>query len=981
MRPRRLEVDGFTAFRDLQTVDFSEFDLFVITGPTGAGKTSLLDAIALSLYGQVPRMGKHGLGQLVSHGKPEARILLEFSVDGDGYRVSRRLPRRGAQQGRFERWDGSRWADAVERGGIKPVNSAVLDLVKLDFESFCKAIVLPQGEFGRFLKGDPGERRQTLVTLLGLGVYERMGALARERAKELRIRGEQTRTILDEQFADATPAALEAAEAASGQAEAAAGRAAGALASARRADGHREEALKRAEAAGGLAARASGLADQLHGELKACRAAEEARTMAAASREKVQADADATAAQLATCETREAAVTERSGTPEELARLIGAATRREEHEQRVLTATEQLSAAAERQRVLATQAQDQSTRLGENEAALAESRETEAQARRDRDGLTSKRDELRRAMDLVDSAAERIRREERRVVQLTGALATAAATAEAAVGARDVATERLGTLQREHAVAHLVVGLGPDDACPVCERPLSEAPSVDAGINDRLKEAGRLAETAQGEADEAQAHHARTKADVEAATSRIAEAHEGLTVALAGHADEAALREQLESVGKAAVGADAALAEAISRREAAATVAQNAAVDLARARERLDAAADQHRLRSEALEQATSDREGALELLRQRFGDNIPADAGVRLEAARAELAGAVEATRSARRDEAAARMHLGEVERDVQEAARILGLIDVRLGELRARATETLDQATAVGDQMRLVALPQPDEARDRRAGELASWCRTAAAAMDGAKAGCEGTAAQHGNEIVAAATSLALPVSDASVALAVIEAAEQSAAEVRIRADEACSRLAERVEQRIQLETRISDDAAQTAVLDVLATELRADHFIDFVVQETLDVLAVRASEELLRISNGRYSLISDEGNFSVVDHVNADETRSVRTLSGGETFMASLSLALALSKHVSELAGEGLGARLEAVFIDEGFGSLDPETLEEVIDALERLREEDLLVGVISHVPALAERIQSGLRVVKDGNRSTTETVGIA
>ena len=104
-----------------------------------------------------------------------------------------------------------------------------------------------------------------------------------------------------------------------------------------------------------------------------------------------------------------------------------------------------------------------------------------------------------------------------------------------------------------------------------------------------------------------------------------------------------------------------------------------------------------------------------------------------------------------------------------------------------------------------------------------------------------------------------------------------------------------------------------------------------------------------------------------------MNADEQRSVKTLSGGETFMASLSLALALSKHVSDLAGEGLGAHLEAVFIDEGFGSLDPETLEEVIDALERLREDDLLIGVISHVPALAERIRVGLQVRKDGNRS--------
>ena len=79
------------------------------------------------------------------------------------------------------------------------------------------------------------------------------------------------------------------------------------------------------------------------------------------------------------------------------------------------------------------------------------------------------------------------------------------------------------------------------------------------------------------------------------------------------------------------------------------------------------------------------------------------------------------------------------------------------------------------------------------------------------------------------------------------------------------------------------------------------------------------------------------------------------------------------MALSQHVGELATEGLGAKLEAVFIDEGFDQLDPETLEDVIDALERLREGNLMVGVITHVPALAERIRVGLRVQKNGNRS--------
>jgi DNA repair protein SbcC/Rad50 len=173
--------------------------------------------------------------------------------------------------------------------------------------------------------------------------------------------------------------------------------------------------------------------------------------------------------------------------------------------------------------------------------------------------------------------------------------------------------------------------------------------------------------------------------------------------------------------------------------------------------------------------------------------------------------------------------------------------------------------------------------------------------------------------------------------------------------------------------MEERVRDEREQIAVLGELANELRADRFGEYIVEETLLLLAAHASEELLRISDGRYSLVPADGDFRVIDHANADEQRSVKTLSGGETFLASLSLALALSRHVGELATEGLGAKLEAVFIDEGFGTLDPETLEEVIDALERLRADDLVVGVISHVPALAERVRAGLEVRKEEGRS--------
>jgi exonuclease SbcC len=224
-----------------------------------------------------------------------------------------------------------------------------------------------------------------------------------------------------------------------------------------------------------------------------------------------------------------------------------------------------------------------------------------------------------------------------------------------------------------------------------------------------------------------------------------------------------------------------------------------------------------------------------------------------------------------------------------------------------------------------------------------------------------------------MASASEHGLEAADASAALSALEQRAADAMAYKGAAKQSAAALESRLNTRQKLEGQITDDAQKAAVLDAVARELRADHFIEFVIQETLDLLAARASEELLRISDRRYSLVSADGEFSVVDHVNADEQRSVKTLSGGETFMASLSLALALSQHVSDLAGEGLGARLQAVFIDEGFGALDPETLDEVIDALERLRDAELLVGVISHVPEVAARIGDGLEVTRDGSRS--------
>jgi exonuclease SbcC len=110
-------------------------------------------------------------------------------------------------------------------------------------------------------------------------------------------------------------------------------------------------------------------------------------------------------------------------------------------------------------------------------------------------------------------------------------------------------------------------------------------------------------------------------------------------------------------------------------------------------------------------------------------------------------------------------------------------------------------------------------------------------------------------------------------------------------------------------------------------------------------------------------------------VIDHRNADERRPAKTLSGGETFQASLALALALADQLAGLAAGG-AAKLESIFLDEGFGTLDPETLATVADTIEALGNEERMVGIVTHVRELAERVPVRFEVTKTARTSQVE-----
>ncbi len=212
MRPLAIDVKGFTCFRDPQpTLNLAPLSLFAIAGPTGAGKSSILDAITFALYGKVPRMGHGSVKDLISHGSDRMTVTLRFAVRDRTFVVTRTV-RRGTAAGACqldEAFDGG--ATTMLASGAREVSDSVERLVGLDYDAFTHAVILPQGEFARFLKGDPGTRRRILQELLRLTVYGRMQKLAGERSRDAKsLVGALEQQL--ERYADATPDAMTQAE-------------------------------------------------------------------------------------------------------------------------------------------------------------------------------------------------------------------------------------------------------------------------------------------------------------------------------------------------------------------------------------------------------------------------------------------------------------------------------------------------------------------------------------------------------------------------------------------------------------------------------------------------------------------------------------------------------------------------------------------------------------------------------------------------
>jgi DNA repair protein SbcC/Rad50 len=862
MRPVRLELEGFTAFRSPTVIDFTGADLFALAGPTGAGKTSIIDALTFALYGSVPRLvDRRAVAPVISQNLTEARVRLDFTVGDAAYTAVRvvRATRSGAttKEARLQR------GDDVLAGTAAEVSDAVTALLGLPYEHFTTCVSLPQGQFADFLHAEPRRRQDLLVRLLDLGLYERVAGAARQRAALARNRVDVAGGQL-ERLAGATPEARVAA-----------------------------------------AARVDELAT-LEDRLAKDRPQVEDRLSAAAD---ARVRVEAVAAQVA--------LLDGLAVPEGVREL----------------AAELAEADRVRRRCAALDAEAQAA-VADAEADLATLPE--------RATLAARRDDHARRSELAEALARGEVAEAEAADTLTDAEA-AVARARAALAAATDERERVRVALRAQAlVPELVAG----EACPVCGQTVTELPDHDppgdlASAERAVADADKALSAATAALTRSQTQQARVdeklarvRADLAAVIERLAGAPDAETVERDLALVDAAVTA-LDKARQAERDARRAVAAATERHDAvrAREVESRRAFDAARDRvaalgpppaERRDLAADWTALVDWAATRTPA-------LVEQLAEHRHAADAARRDAVER--VAAVIEACRHAGVDVSAC----VDVGAGSDGDADPSGGSTRRTNRGRVRGRHRSGSGARGADSGVLTVIDDPSDASD-------------AAAVVAGEPGAL-LAAWPGEAVVAA----------------------------RARAEQAVVRIDEDLAAAEGLRSEQRAATADQQVADLLATHLAANRFEKWLLDEALHQLVAGASTILDELSAGAYALAVDarSGGFGVVDHTNASQVRSARTLSGGETFLASLALALALADQVAGLAASG-AARLEALFLDEGFGTLDPDTLDIVAAALDELGARGRMVGVVTHVRELAERLPVRFEVRKAAGAAVVERV---
>lgn len=1085
MRLHTLTMQAVGPFAGRHVVDFAALSaggLFLLEGPTGAGKSTVIDAIVFALYGKVASAAasEDRLRSAFAADDTETVVELVFETGSGVYRVRRtpayeRAKRRGTgrarQQATVQLWrltgapesapgavppadagpgddDGALLTvdGQLAAGALATTSRSAADLppegellstrldeagaeltrvVGLDRAQFVQTMVLPQGEFAAFLRADPEQRRGLLQRIFGTEVYERVQQRLDELRREAQRSVTDARTFLQEcaaRFAGASGADEEATAglrdaaadeptsvpglvedrlaALRGQADKAriaAGRAAERATTAATAADEAEQRLRVVRRRVALLAEQDRLAaatEQHTADVArvalARRAAvarpvlrglDDARGALTGARKELRAALDAAPAGLAPAD-EDAALAD-AGLPAALATardtsaaLVATLARVVALEdglgRRAAEVERMRTRRADQERVLADAAELLATRPGGRAALVSELDAATA--------LAATAPARRRALTDAEALLTTLRDLDTATAALTSAAEVRAAAATTALAAVEHET-RLRRARLEGFAGELAAALVPGEECPVCGAVEHPRPA-DLGA-DHVREDDVVAAEERRRAAEEQVG----AADVQVASA--AARTEGLRERVGALAADVAAADEADEVGTTAADPDAsgasdaapdadpgAAARTVERRRTALRAAEAAAAE----RDRLRAAVETHDRETEQVRDQ-----------RTRLAED-QAQLALTLERAERDLAADRTEVEGAREGHPTVLARQGAEQARADGAAALLAALD-----RCAQCGRTVDDRTAALAEV-LAEQELADETSAREAVAAGTDVAAAQRAVDAHVAALarvadgladpEVAAVADEDEATLAARAVALRT-EAGTARTEADTAGAAHGSVRDRAEHAAAAAAQ-VHTASTALTEATASAGPVSRMARLAGGADADNarglsLATYVLVRRFEDVVAAANDRLREMSDGRYELErSDEKEdvrsrrtglaMRVVDHTTGS-ARDPRTLSGGETFYVSLCLALGMADVVMAEAG---GVELGTLFIDEGFGTLDPHTLDAVLAELGHLRAGGRVVGVVSHVEALKQAVAERIEVRRRTDGSSTLTV---
>jgi exonuclease SbcC len=1000
MKPNRLEFEAFGPFPGTEVVEFDPLDdlgLYLVGGPTGAGKTSIFDAMVFALYGKVPgargRGNNTNLRSNFATGTATARTCLEFEAQGAWWRASREpTQRRAAKKGSgettapatatLERHDGTTW-QPVETG-IRKVDAKVVELVGLDHEQFSQVVLLPQGEFQQLLRAGPKERESLMRRLFATEGYKRALEYLQAEAQQRKADSHGARKTAEDALSSAdtswdvllrgvreasTATGIEApdwdvddldavagydarrrfvkawsnvltTERKSADADAAAADDAHRAVEAEtkrftEAEAHRAtlEELESTQTetddqkavldSGKKAAPVVEALDEFDILEKTAADAETAHTAAVAGLVTAglpEGEVPATVTRANTASTHWSAEGARFGT---LVQTQAEAVGHEETE-----ATKRESAEAARKAVA-----DADAEISKQEGEIAELEEQLKDARTAQAARADAGEELREAKD-AKSAVDGLQDARKAVDVAEKALRTAERTKSKADDALEDEMSRetldlAGRLAKDSLV--------PGEPCPVCGSEEHPAPASSSGRWEAS--ALKAAKSEQKAASEAVVTIKENLRGAKSARTRAERTFDGLK--MGDPADDLGpLLKEVETRRKEATTTEDSLRKAakpveeLTRKVDTARSAFQSERD-ERTAKNADASTD-----DELADAAAKQAKELHARVTKAVGDDDPADRQAEAEAIVKALGVLVEA--------------LGE--RDTATKSR----------DTQQRAVDRQMTSGGFGNHDEVRAAARPEETLEALEKQLGIRHAAQQEALTGLKALEKEGVADEAPDVKTAATTL--------------KAANDRAGEFRsavVLVDERSRNFDEAVDKA----RKCAEEASEVSAAHDLAHKVdqvcrggqRTGSLESWVLARHLRDVAAEASERFQGVSAGRFVFTVVESgedeppgpvSLQITDHYNG-ETREVNSLSGGETFQASLSLALGLADTVQH--GQG-GIRIDSLFVDEGFGALDPGALDVAINTLSDLQEGGRTVGVISHLDEIKQRITTGLEVVK-------------